>query len=33
MEPYTVTTTTKNNDNDMREVRRERAIEGWSLGV
>jgi hypothetical protein len=28
-----VTTTTKNNDNDMREVRRERAIEGWSLGV
>jgi hypothetical protein len=32
MEPYTVTTTTK-NDNDMREVRRERAIEGWSLGV
>ena len=35
MEPYTgtVTTTTKNNDNDMREVRRQWAIEGWSLGV
>jgi hypothetical protein len=27
---YTVTMTAKNNDNDMREVHRERAIGGWS---